>query len=116
LFYARVTLFARAPLPETKQEKNMLTAQNELIDTQKVEKALPPKKRWATGKMMPEIYPGIVTESGLRWMIFNEFQNGFCSCIRRLGGKVLIDLDAFESWVESSKREHYPGPKRPSWK
>lgn len=77
---------------------------------------LTPKKRWATVKMMPNIYPGIVTESGLRWMIFNEFQNGFHQCIRRLGGKVLIDLDEFELWIDSSKREHYPGPKRPSWK
>jgi hypothetical protein len=77
---------------------------------------LTPKKRWATVKMMPKIYPGIVTESGLRWAIFNEFENGLYKCIRRMGGKLLIDLDDFEGWVDSNKREHYPGAKRPSWK
>ena len=95
----------------------MFNQPNELINSQKVDGAfLSPRRRWATVKMMPEIYPGIVTESGLRWTIFNEFQNGFHQCVRRMGGKVLIDLDEFETWVDSSKRESYSGPRRPSWK
>ncbi|MCX7123822.1 MAG: hypothetical protein NTV32_09235 [Gammaproteobacteria bacterium] len=77
---------------------------------------LTPKKRWATVKMMPTIYPGVVTESGLRWIIFNEFHNGFHECVRRMGSKVLIDLDDFEKWIDASKRQHYTGPRGPSWK
>ena len=109
---------------EMKMKTNMQTTEEQLFlpltmpenGGKQAANSLLPKRRWATVKMMPEIYPGIVTESGLRWIIFNEFQNGFCKCIRRMGGKVLIDLDEFETWVDSSKREAYPGVKRPSWK
>ena len=60
-------------------------------------------KRWAPVKRMPDIYNGSVKESTIRWLIFNEHQNGFHQCVRRIGGKVLIDLDAFEAWVDSGK-------------
>lgn len=60
-------------------------------------------KRLATVKMMPEIYKGAVTESGLRALIFHEYQNGFHDCIRRVGRKVLIDLDDFEVWIDKQK-------------
>ena len=56
-------------------------------------------KRLATVKKIPSIYPDVFTESSIRWLIFNEHANGFSSCVRRLGRKVLIDLDAFESWI-----------------
>jgi hypothetical protein len=58
-------------------------------------------KRLATAKKIPEIYPGIFTESSIRWLIFNEHQNGFHQCVRRVGRKVLIDLDQFEDWIDS---------------
>jgi hypothetical protein len=50
-------------------------------------------------KKLPELYPNAFTESSIRWLIFNEHVNGFNTCVRRLGSKVLIDLDAFESWI-----------------
>lgn len=52
-----------------------------------------------TPKKLPELYPGVFTEASIRWLIFNEKTNGFCSCVRRVGRKVLIDLDEFESWI-----------------
>ena len=57
-------------------------------------------KRLATVKQIPELYPGVFTEASIRWLIFNEKQNGFFCCVRRLGKKVLIDLDSFESWID----------------
>lgn len=58
-------------------------------------------KRLASPKKIPEFYPGVFTESSVRWLIFNEKQNGFSRCVRRIGRKVLIDLDQFELWIDN---------------
>lgn len=65
-------------------------------------------KRLSPIKKIPEYYPGAFTEASIRWLIFNESSNGFSSCICRIGRKVLIDLDAFEAWINSQKnmRKH----------
>jgi hypothetical protein len=60
-------------------------------------------KRLATVKKIPQLYPGVFTESSIRWLIFNAKQNGFYCCIRKVGKKVLLDLDAFEAWIDSQK-------------
>ncbi|MCX7123094.1 MAG: hypothetical protein NTV32_05415 [Gammaproteobacteria bacterium] len=65
-------------------------------------------RRWVSVKRMPEIYPETVKESTIRWLVFNEHQNGFHQCVRRIGGKVLIDLDAFEAWVDSGETARKP--------
>lgn len=57
-------------------------------------------RRFATVKNTVLKYPDIATEAGLRWWIFNEKENGFAHCVRRVGRKVLIDLDAFERWID----------------
>lgn len=57
-------------------------------------------RRLATVKQLPKIYPAF-TESSLRWLIFNGKKNGFSKCLRRIGRKVLIDLDAFEAFVDA---------------
>lgn len=56
-------------------------------------------KRLAPIKKIPEQYNGSFTESGLRWLVFNEHSNGFARCVIRIGRKILIDLDAFEEWI-----------------
>lgn len=43
-------------------------------------------------------YPAF-PQGGLRWMIFHENNNGLSKAISRVGRKVLIDEDAFFSWV-----------------
>ncbi|MGE3319095.1 MAG: hypothetical protein AB7I18_07340 [Candidatus Berkiella sp.] len=63
-------------------------------------------KRLATVKKIPQLYPDIFTESSIRWLIFNEKQNGFSQCIRRIGKKVLIDLDSFEAWIDEQGGSH----------
>lgn len=60
-------------------------------------------KRLATVKTIPQIYPGAFTEASVRWLIFHEKVNGFTQCVRRLGKKVLIDLDQFESWIDEQQ-------------
>ncbi len=59
-------------------------------------------KRLVTVRQAAEIYPAFKLSS-LRWLIFNEKANGFSCCIRRIGRKVLIDLDQFESWVDAQQ-------------
>ncbi len=43
------------------------------------------------------LYPN---ESGLRWLIFHEENNGFRMVVRRIGRRVFIDRDAFYQWVD----------------
>jgi len=38
---------------------------------------------------------------GLRHLVFHADKNGFASCIRRCGRRVLIDEAAFFQWVDS---------------
>jgi hypothetical protein len=60
------------------------------------------QKRLSTVKNLSSLYPDAgFTESTIRWLIFNKNENGFSSCICRMGRKILIDLDAFESWLDS---------------
>lgn len=59
--------------------------------------------RLATPKQIPELYPGAFTLSSIRWLVFNEKKNGFSKCVRRLGKKVLINLDDFEQWIDEQK-------------
>lgn len=45
------------------------------------------------------------TTAQIRWMIFNEATNGLqaAGAIVRLGRRVYIDTDAFDSWIESQQ-------------
>lgn len=56
-------------------------------------------KRLVPVKKIPELYPGAFTEFSIRWLIFQGKCTGFSACVRRLGRKVLIDLDDFEAYI-----------------
>lgn len=59
-------------------------------------------RRLVTVKNLSSNYPGAnITDSSIRWLIFNAKENGFSSCIVRMGRKVLIDLDRFETWLDN---------------
>jgi len=61
-----------------------------------------PSKRLCTVKSVPNKYPDAgFSESSIRWLIFNSKENGFDACIRRIGKKILIDLDQFEIWLDN---------------
>ncbi len=59
-------------------------------------------RRLSTTKNIPLKYPDAnITESSIRWLIFNAKENGFSTCVVRMGRKVLIDLDRFEAWLDN---------------
>lgn len=61
-------------------------------------------KRLSTVRNLPSYYPDAgFTASSIRWLIFNASENGFKHCVRRAGRKVLIDLDAFEEWMDNEE-------------
>lgn len=41
------------------------------------------------------------SEGSLRWLWFNGEKNGFASCVRKVGKKVLISEEDFLTWIES---------------
>lgn len=45
------------------------------------------------------------SERSLRHLIFHADTNGFNRCIRRVGRRVLIDEQAFYSWLEEGSRD-----------
>ena len=45
------------------------------------------------------------TEGGIRALIFRAERNGFKSCIRRIGRKILISKSAFSLWIEAQNGE-----------
>jgi len=45
------------------------------------------------------------TEGGIRALIFRADDNGFNSCIRRIGRKILISKSAFSHWIEAQNGE-----------
>lgn len=77
---------------------------------------LHPRRRLATVRQTTQAYAGLFTEQGIRDLIFKaedrfNFRgdrikgNGLADhgAIVRLGRRVLIDLDGFESWLDSHK-------------
>ena len=44
------------------------------------------------------------TESSLRYYIFNNKYGFDAKCVRRIGRKVLIDLSAFEQWLQEQAK------------
>lgn len=59
-------------------------------------------KRYSSVKNVPSLYPDAnITESSIRWLIFNAKENGFEKCIRRIGRKVLVDLEEFQNFIDN---------------
>ena len=46
----------------------------------------------------------VVTKGQLRWWIFNAEQNGLAVALIRIGGRVFIDVDAFNEWLEKGRQ------------
>ena len=60
--------------------------------------AIEKTKKFVSLKQIPKLHPAFTMPS-LRWIIFNEKYNGASIFIRRVGKKIVIDLEAFENWV-----------------
>ena len=60
------------------------------------------RHRYITVKQVPSYYP-IFKESYVRALIKNGRTNGFNACMRKLGRKILIDMDALDKWIDSHR-------------
>ena len=56
-----------------------------------------------TVRQFREKHPAF-TEGGLRHLIFYADKNGFLTCIRRIGRKVLLDEHAVFTWVDEQNQ------------
>ena len=46
-----------------------------------------------------------LTESRLRWLIFNRSKNGFTPCISRVGRRIFIDPERFLKWIDDQSTD-----------
>ena len=67
-----------------------------------------PTRRLIPVSKWPEFHPW-PSVSALRWIIFHGAKNGFESCVRRIGRRVLIDEEAFFAWVEERDQQQKGG-------
>lgn len=73
----------------------MPDAANKVHDTGAYSKTrLVPVPKWNNDHDWPSV-------AGLRWLIFHAKSNGFDGVVKRAGGRVLIDENAFFKWVET---------------
>jgi|TARA_R100000005_G_scaffold96162_1_gene81120 hypothetical protein len=45
-----------------------------------------------------------LSESMIRWWIFNAKANGFHKCLIKIGGRIFVDRSAFEQWLEEQRQ------------
>jgi len=55
------------------------------------------KQKWATVKQLATMYIAF-PENSIRWLIRT---GEIASCIRKIRGKLLINVEEFETWVDS---------------
>jgi len=55
-------------------------------------------------QIVENAYP-IITKGKMRWWIFHAEKNGLSKAIVRIGGRVYIDRDVFNEWLESKRYE-----------
>ena len=58
--------------------------------------------KWATVRQTAEQYKSF-SEGSLRYWIFNSRKNGLEKCLRRIGSKLLINLEEFDQWIDDHK-------------
>jgi hypothetical protein len=58
---------------------------------------------YLTVAQMSQRFPAF-TQGSIRWLIFNEKDNGFSKVIRRIGRKVIINLQEFKKYIEEQSQ------------
>ena len=61
--------------------------------------------QYATVAQLAKLYPAF-TQGSIRWLIFNESTNGFSKVIRRIGRKVIINLQEFRKYMSSRANDY----------
>ena len=60
-----------------------------------------PRRKLIPVGAFPSYFPEMgLTESRIRWLIFNRQRYGFERCIRRVGRRLFLDPDKFLDWVD----------------
>lgn len=54
------------------------------------------------------------TPGGLRWLLFHRQTNGLERAVRKVGRRVLIDVDRFFVWVDEQQAERKGSPHGPA--
>ncbi|TKW61192.1 MAG: DNA-binding protein [Blastochloris viridis] len=54
-----------------------------------------------TIRQLAEETTPIFTEGKLRWWVYNADKNGLKMAIVRVGGRIYLDKEAFNQWLES---------------
>jgi hypothetical protein len=57
--------------------------------------------KWATVRQASQLNPSF-TEPALRYLIFQSKKNGLEVCLRRIGKKILINLEQFDKWIDNN--------------
>ena len=55
-----------------------------------------------TVRQVAELNPAF-SENGIRWLIFNRERNGFAQVVVKLGGRVFLDINKLNEWVEKNQ-------------
>ena len=74
-----------------------VTEKGKFMDNQNTPR-LVPVTQWTSLHSYPPI-------GQLRALVFNAEKNGFDSCIRRIGRRVLINETAYFAWVETQNKK-----------
>jgi hypothetical protein len=61
--------------------------------------------QFATVRELSKIFPSF-SEPSLRYLIFNAQKNGINKCIRKIGRKIIFNVPAFETWINSQGGEY----------
>lgn len=57
-------------------------------------------------QIVENAYP-VITDGKMRHWIFHAETNGFAKVIVRVGGRIYIDRDAFNDWLNNQRDEPY---------
>lgn len=71
-------------------------------------------ERLRTVRQLADEYPHLFTEASLRWTIFRRKENGFDTCIVRIGRRLLIDTDRLRVWLANHRGGDLPEPRAAS--
>ena len=74
---------------------------NAAVVSSSIREAPPSTPQYFTVRQFAAKHPAF-SEGGLRWLLFNRETNGLKNAVKKVGRRVLINEEAFFSWVEST--------------
>ncbi|MEH6519200.1 MAG: hypothetical protein V7742_21175 [Halioglobus sp.] len=62
-----------------------------------------PLSEYVHHKKVPPLYPNLLTQSSMQWMIRNRADNGLEPHVMKWGNKIFIHLPSFSEWLDSHR-------------